>query len=251
MTRRSSVRAAAREIYSEIAKGEAATPVQTASTPTPDPSPLLASANSSPDGERPLAYGGGAQQDLTARVRALYEGSAVPVREIARLADVSERTIYKYVAKGGWTRRHACPARDEAVAAAHRGRRSRSASAFKPAKGAGGRFIRRADIGKAFAQGLKATDPLGRSRAAAACVRAEALASLAQARAQANKRHDALVRAIEATARAFAVLGAIRKKAAGRRRMPPNYALLERVAIHHVDAALGHWQSIAATVAAC
>jgi hypothetical protein len=241
MTPRSSVRAAAREIYGELAAGEAATPVQTASTPLPNPPP-----HSSPDGERSLAYGGREKKeegggddhcatapDLTAKVRALYEGQAVPVAEIARLAGVSERTIYKYVAKGGWTRRHACPARDEAVAAAHRGRRSRSASAFKPAKGASGRFIRRADIGQPFAHGLKATDPAGRARAAAACARAEALASLARVQAQANKRHDALLRAIDATSRAFAALNRFqrtyRKTAAGRGRAPQPSPLQTRI----------------------
>ena len=49
-------------------------------------------------------------------MRALYEDSAVPVREIAAIAGATERTIYKYVAKLGWKRRH------------H----------FAPAKGAGG-----------------------------------------------------------------------------------------------------------------
>ena len=49
----------------------------------------------------------GREQDLTARVRALYENSAVPVREIARRAGVTERTIYKYAQKGGWKARYA------------------------------------------------------------------------------------------------------------------------------------------------
>src|SRR5438552_6040374 len=53
-----------------------------------------------------------AETPLTAHARALYEGSVTPVREIARLAGVSERTLYKYVQKGGWRRRHACPARE-------------------------------------------------------------------------------------------------------------------------------------------
>jgi hypothetical protein len=244
MTRRCSVRAAAREIYGELAKGRVASAAKP-DTPTPDPSPLKGG------GEKKAAPAEGAAPDLTARVRALYEGSAVPVREIAAIAGVSERTIYKYAAKGCWTKRYRDLPRGEAAAAANRGRRRRAASDFTPGKGAGGRFIRRADIGKAFAQGLKATDPLGRSRAAAACDRAEVLACLAQARAEADKRHDALLRAIDGTTRAFAILRAIRQKAAGRRRMPPNYALLERVAIRHVEAALRRWQRIAATVAAC
>ncbi|MGA7975355.1 MAG: helix-turn-helix domain-containing protein, partial [Pseudolabrys sp.] len=47
------------------------------------------------------------ETSLTARARALYEGSAVPVREIARLAGVSERTLYKYVEKYRWKKRYA------------------------------------------------------------------------------------------------------------------------------------------------
>jgi hypothetical protein len=72
--------------------------------------------------------------DLTARACALYENSAVPVREIARRAGVTERTIYKYAQKGGWKARYAWQ--------------------FAPIKGVGGRFIRRADKGKPFARGL-------------------------------------------------------------------------------------------------
>lgn len=43
--------------------------------------------------------------ELTAQVRRLYEESNAPVREIARRVGVSERTLYKYVEKGAWTRR--------------------------------------------------------------------------------------------------------------------------------------------------
>src|SRR6185437_16253774 len=65
---------------------------------------------------------------LLERVRQLYEESVVPVREIARLIGVSERTLYKYVARHGWRRRHLCleratPSGDyAAVRAANRGR---------------------------------------------------------------------------------------------------------------------------------
>ncbi len=41
------------------------------------------------------------------QVRALYEESAVPVREIMRRAGVTERTIYKYACKGQWRPRRA------------------------------------------------------------------------------------------------------------------------------------------------
>jgi hypothetical protein len=114
------------------------------------------------------------EQDLTERVRALYEHSAVPVAEIASVAGVTERTIYKYAAKEQWTPRYAwAPSRS-------RGQRAgeRVAPDFVPVRGAGGRFIRRADQGKPFATGLKATDPAAAARAAAAC-RREAVRSLA------------------------------------------------------------------------
>ena len=79
MTRRSSVRAQARRIYRDSKQVIAADP----------PSP-----------------GGFGGQGLTERARALYEDSAVPVREIARLTGVTERTIYKYAAKHAWKPRY-------------------------------------------------------------------------------------------------------------------------------------------------
>ena len=68
-----------------------------ASPPQPDPLPRREREKSKSAGE-----GENASESLTARVRALYENSVVPVREIARLAGVSERTLYKYVRRGGW-----------------------------------------------------------------------------------------------------------------------------------------------------
>jgi hypothetical protein len=114
-------------------------------------------------------------------VRALYETSAVPVREIAAAAGVTERTIYKYAQKGGWKARYAWVDRG---GVARRGWRAADAAApaqFAPAKGAGGRFIRREDSGKPFPRGLKATDPQGATRATAACAQADAIAAEAQA----------------------------------------------------------------------
>jgi hypothetical protein len=111
-----------------------------------------------------------------AKVRALYETSAVPVREIALLVGVTERTIYKYAQKGGWKARYAWVDRG---GVARRG--WRAAGAVAPAQGAGGRFIRREHSGKPFPCGLKATDPQGAKRATAACAQAEAIAAEAQA----------------------------------------------------------------------
>ena len=179
MTPRSSVRAAAREIYGELAaeggSNAAVPPLLPGSevAPTPDPSPLLARAS-----------GGGEQNSLTAKARQLYERSAVPVAEIARLCGVTDRTIYKYAAKQRWKPRYRWTADGGRPAA------------FAPAKGAGGRFIRRADKGKPFATGLKATDPSGRVRALADCDAAARRARAAQAEAAQAAQHERVLRAL-------------------------------------------------------
>jgi hypothetical protein len=137
-------------------------------------------------GREQVVHGGGEQAAapkqtrLTARVRKLYEASAVPVREIASLAGVTERTIYKYAAKHGWKPRYAW--------ADNRAWRARGK--FAAVKGAGGRFIRREDKGKPFAQGLKATDPPGARRAAAQCRDAERIAREAQEEAVKQQKHE-------------------------------------------------------------
>ena len=165
MTRRSSVRAQARRIYREHVQASQA------KAPTADqPSP-----------------GGFGGQGLTERARSLYEDSAVPVAEIARLAGVSERTIYKYAAKGAWKPRYRW--------APDRGWRARAA--FGPVKGAGGRFVARAHKGRPFATGLKALDPAGRARALRASDKAAFLARTAQAEAEAELATDALCRAFD------------------------------------------------------
>jgi hypothetical protein len=113
------------------------------------------------------------------RLRALYEDSVVPVREIARIAGVTERTLYKYVQKGGWRRRYCWSAASDGavpkpppLTPPHQ---EEGMHRFAPVKGAGGRFIRREDAGLPFARGIKALDPDGAQRAAA---KAEAAAAL-------------------------------------------------------------------------
>ena len=96
---------------------------------------------------------------------ALYEDTVTPVAEIARLAGVSERTLYKYVQRGGWRRRYA--GRGAEAGAANRDR-TREPRPPQP-KGAGGRFIPREEWGKPHPSGLKVLDPQGASRAVAAC----------------------------------------------------------------------------------
>ncbi len=160
--------------------------------------------------DAPPAGGEPAEPSLTDRVGDLYENSVVPVREIARLVGVTERTIYKYVETRGWRRRHVCLAREEAVAAANRGRRMRPRAGFAPAKGAGGRFVRREEAGRAHAQGLKALDPQGARRALERCMRAgilsEAAVAEAVAAAQARAEADALEREAQAQLRILETL---------------------------------------------
>jgi hypothetical protein len=203
MTPRSSVRARAREVYDELA--QKLSPCESTAAPTSDPSSLRdGEASYSP--RRASANGGGEKNDLTARVRDLYEKSAVPVREIAGIAGVTERTLYRYVEKGDWTRRYQILPRGEAAAAANRGRRwevspdrtkdlaGDLSADVAPAKGAGGRFIRREDKGKPFATGLKSLDPEGRSRALATAGKAKRLSRVAQQMAEIDAARAELLR---------------------------------------------------------
>jgi hypothetical protein len=179
MTRRQSMRAQAQEIYRERIAAQSPSSHSDREPALPNPPPQGA--------REQAAAGGGEQQDLTARVRALYENSAVPVREIAALAGVTERTLYKYAQKGGRKPRYAWI---DPGGFAHRRwqAKAQSKATFAPgnstlARGAGGRFIARADKGKPFARGLKATDRPGAARATAACAGAETIAAQALAEA--------------------------------------------------------------------
>jgi hypothetical protein len=221
MTPRTSLRARARGIYRELAAKDAEAEASTEAAPTPDPSPLLASARGggekgnapeltgsnlgAPDASPSPASARGVadDNDLTARIRALYETSAVPVREIAVIAGVSERSIYKYARKGNWQQRYArAQRRDEGA--------RKDAAPFEPLRGAGGRFIAREDRGKSFAKGLKALDAPGRARALARTRRAlrlsEAARSQAKAERERRRRCEALIKAAESCHRACAAL---------------------------------------------
>ena len=129
------------------------------------------------------------------------------------LAGVTERTIYKYARKHGWTPRYRWRA-PAAGAGTKRGRGWRQRPPFAPVKGAGGRFIRRADKGKPLLVGLRATDPAGAARADAACRRAARLARKATARAAAEQREAAQLRALDAMNRTLADLNRYRASCA-------------------------------------
>jgi hypothetical protein len=189
------------------------------------------------------------QPSLTERVRDLYENSIVPVREIARLAGVTERTLYKYVARGGWQRRHVCLARDDAVRAANAGRTLTPRAGFagaQKAKGAGGRFVRREEAGAPHASGLQALDPLAAAQAIGAVDRAhlqsdiatgEAVAE-AEIRAAAARREKALerdARSLNTIARTVRELTAITLKERQRADREQAAAEQERVAKEKED----------------
>jgi len=219
MTRRSSVRAQARRNYRDLAAKAA----PQKATPSPKN-----------------------ETDLTARVRALYEDSAVPVAKIAALAGVTERTIYKYVAKRGWKRRYcwAPPGSDQDLAAAPRGRRWRPSPNFAPAKGAGSRFIRREDKDKPIAVGLKATDPGGASHAAAACGRAALLAALAQAKAEQAQRSERRIRAIDCTNGVLKNLRAYREARKTKGLRGSGADRIEQLLMFTAEAALKGWEAL-------
>lgn len=145
------------------------------------------------------------EPSLTERVRALFEGSVLPVREIAQIAGVTERTIYKYAAKHRWKPRR----RWVDGKAGERCRGWNPGGDFAPVKGAGGRFIPRAEADKPHPVGLKASDPAGAARAAAACVRAGELAAAAVCNAGQARRGEAC---IDAVGKVGAALSQLRKR---------------------------------------
>ena len=206
MTRRSSVRAQARRIYRDP-------PSQSFGGASP-PSP------------------GSSAVSLTERVRALYEDSAVPVRDIAALAGVTERTIYKYAAKHNWKPRYRWAPN----------RSWRAGAAFAPVKGASARFIRRDDKDKPFATGLKATDPAASARATAQCEEAGRAARLAQEKAEAAQRFEARLRAIEWTNNALKELRECRE--AHHEKAGPFNDRVERILTQVVTVALSRWEAL-------
>jgi hypothetical protein len=159
-----------------------------AGEPLPDPPPFRGREHKVSSGREEIdARQRGAS--LTARVRALYEDGLVPVREIARLCGVTERTLYKYAARGGWRKRY--------------GRRALH-------KGGGGRFIPQEEAGKAQAGGLKALDPVATAPAAALCAEASRIAGRGAAQTlaqhQAREARDAVLRDFETRVRRLALL---------------------------------------------
>lgn len=206
MPRDPSPRAAARALYRAAAAQAVSDSIIAAGVSDAPAAPLTETAAAVPT-------------PLTQRSRALYEEGVVPVREIARLAGVSERTFYKYVQRGGWRRRYGKPA---------------GKPDGKPAaRGAGGHFVRSEDAGKPHACGLKALDPEGAARAVRRCDAAAALARDAKATAAVDVARRVSARAtsrgIDAQMRLVDLLGAaLVDLARGYARGGARYAALAR-----------------------
>lgn len=220
MTPRKSSRAVARDIYSKMRGRElmlALAPEKQPQPPLklevagaddrlaqepPHPDPLPGGERGSAEfADRAGAPAASEGPDLMARVRALYEDSAVPVSEIARLVGVNERTLYRYVALGNWKRRY--PSR-------------KPGPDYPQVRGAGGRFIPRADADKPVVHGLKALDPEARAQAAAACAAASARHAKAKAKADSAQVWEARRRAIDSVTAAMAAYSRWRKAHARR-----------------------------------
>ena len=248
MTPRTSVRAAARRLYEEMS-GEGGLS-RNLRLPTPDPSPPLASLAG--EGERDvrvagvepnppsLRFGG---QDLMAHVRRMYEDSIIPVRDIAQRAGVTERTLYKYARKNNWKPRYAWTpdgARPPGRPARRRWSEARErALAVAPAKGAGGRFIRRQEIGTPFAHGIKAVDAAGRAAAAEASAEADRIAERARLEAECRSawqaKSEALAWVVQGLRQLNRLTDAARK--AGREIDPID----ERCVWRQIDVAKDSW----------
>ncbi len=184
--------------------------------------------------------GAGTETTLTQRARKLYEETAVPVREIAAIAGVTERTLYKYAAKHDWRPRY----RWRPDGARPRG--WRAAQGFAPAKGAGGRFIRRDDKDKPFPQGLKATAPQAERRAAAQAREAERIAREAQEAAEADARFEERMRALDAVNRALDDLIRYREAQARSGRKQPAGDSIERAYLLAVNLAADRLEALQA-----
>ena len=133
-----------------------------------------------------------ASPSLTEAVRALYEETVTPVAQIARLAGVSECTLYKHVARGRWRRRY--PLRGAAAGEANRGRKRDPRPPQR--RGSGGRFVTPEEAAQPQPSGLKALDPHGAVQAAVACQETGAQACQALAGAKASAEFGSAVRTL-------------------------------------------------------
>jgi hypothetical protein len=165
-----------------------------------------------------------AQEAFVARVermRTLYEETAMPVREIARLVDRTESLVYKYARRYGWKARPTTLYRGgrflphtDAERPEHRDRRAREPGA---AEAAAERCVRAGLISERMA-----SETVAETRALAAAER-EREADLREARAL-----EANARALEELAWATKRLHAARRRAnSSRRRAPPPKKLSE------------------------
>jgi hypothetical protein len=233
MTPRLSVRAAARSLYAEAIDAQDARSGPRAS-PLAAPVPPAAADGAVPAQPMPPAQAGlpppvrasaaapsVIPPDLMREVRRLYEDGIVPVREIARGAGVSERTLYKYARKYGWTPRYAWMP-DGSRPPGRAGRRRCGderghAQRYAAVRGAGGRFVRREEIGQPFAHGIKALDAAARASAAKACAAAARKAEHARLQAEAEAAAKAVRKGVTHMNRSLAEIQRHQEAWKGRR----------------------------------
>jgi hypothetical protein len=128
-----------------------------------------------------------AELSFADRLRQLYEQSVLPVREIARIAGIVDRTLFSYVQRDGWKRRNWRQVRHQVR---HDGDARDTAEAYVAAR----RFVDVASAAAAVAAQERAarTEAVAQERVA----RREAAAAAAQERAARKKAAaDARVRA--------------------------------------------------------
>jgi hypothetical protein len=131
-----------------------------------------------------------AEPSFAGCLRLLYEHSALPVREIAAIAGIIERTVYAHARAGGWTRRnwrHARYAGGRCLVPAE-------AAAF-PQAGAAARFDLQAVQGtaRAWQESRRLVEAAGAAAAAGARERAARLEAERSAR-EARRRWEARLR---------------------------------------------------------
>lgn len=186
--------------------------------------------------------------ELTEKIRALYEAGVVPVAEIARIAGVHQRTLYRYVEKGGWRRRYGGKGIASAVRKRALKRRPRPCVTLK---GAGGRFIRNADAGQPIRRGLKALDAAAEARALPRAGRAAALSEEAMARTKALREAIGDVRVMallagvarDLAAREDADARATADAETARREKEARLAEMREALARKLDAAVQGWEA--------
>jgi hypothetical protein len=171
-----------------------------------------------------------AELSFADRLRQLYEQSALPVCEIARIAAIAERTLFSYVQRGGWKRRNWRQARYDAARTA-------------PLEGAG--LFSTAEDARHTARAYVAVRKLVDEASAAAVAATHERAANVQAAAQQRAARAKAVADARARARmAAAVADALRILAQVERRGPPKSPQARRVRDRMFDVLVGQFDHL-------